>query len=81
MIRMIISLPQEIKVWLDSHSKKMKKPSAEIVRLAIKHYREKIETKSGDPLRDTAGIWEERNIDALEYTRSLRDEWQDRNER
>ncbi len=75
MIRTLISLPREIKVWLDDYSKKKNKPTAETIREALKQYKEKVESEKVDSLEATAGIWKEKKLDANEYVDKLRSEW------
>jgi predicted DNA-binding protein len=75
MIRTIISLPREIKVWLDDYSKKKNKPTAETIREALKEYKEKVESNKTDSLSATAGLWTEREIEGNEYVEKLRSEW------
>ena len=75
MIRTIISLPREIKIWLDDYSKKKNKPTAETIREALKQYRERVEEDKIDSLSETAGIWKKRNIDGNDYVNKLRSEW------
>lgn len=75
MIRTIISLPREIKVWLDDYSKRQNKPTAETIREALKEYKEKVESDKTDSLSATAGIWKEREVDGNEYVEKLRSEW------
>lgn len=75
MIRTIISLPREIKIWLDDYSKKKNKPTAETIREALKQYRERVEEDKIDSLSATAGIWKKRNIDGNDYVNKLRSEW------
>jgi predicted DNA-binding protein len=75
MIRTLISLPRDIKVWLDDYSKKKNKPTAETIREALKQYKEKVESEKVDSLEATAGIWKEKKIGANEYVDKLRSEW------
>jgi predicted DNA-binding protein len=75
MIRTIISLPREIKVWLDDYSKKTNKPTAETIRVALNQYREKVESEKTDALSVTAGIWSEKKIDGNDYVAKLRSDW------
>ncbi|MEE9431529.1 MAG: hypothetical protein V3V16_10835 [Melioribacteraceae bacterium] len=76
MTRTIISIPEDMKVWLDNYSKTNKKPTAETIREALKEYKVKIENESKiDLLSQTSGLWKEKNIDGLEYVKSLRSEW------
>ena len=76
MIRTVISLDPESKAWLDRQAKKEKLSMAELIRTAVRKYRE--EQRPGaasfdDLLNETRGIW--RCGDALEYQRRLRREW------
>jgi len=76
MTRTIISIPQELKVWLDDYSKSKNKPTAETIREAIKAYRKKMEAESKvDLLSQTSGLWKEKNEDGLKFVESLRNEW------
>ncbi|MDP2301925.1 MAG: hypothetical protein Q8N03_05830 [Ignavibacteria bacterium] len=75
MIRTIISLPREIKVWLDDYSKKINKPTAETIREALSQYRKKVESEKTDALSATAGIWSEKKIDGNDYVEKLRSDW------
>ncbi|HRI46189.1 MAG TPA: hypothetical protein PK559_03715 [Ignavibacteriaceae bacterium] len=75
MIRTIISLPREIKVWLDDYSKKKNKPTAETIREALTQYREKVESEKIDALSITAGIWSEKKIDGNDYVEKSRADW------
>ena len=45
MVRTIVFLSQEIKEWLDRHSKRTGKPIADIVHEALSEYKDKIERK------------------------------------
>lgn len=77
MIRTIITLPRELKNWLDNYSKANNRPTAETIREAIIAYKANIENKTDeDLLKKTEGIWKSRNIDGLDYVESLRDEWE-----
>jgi len=76
MIRTIITLPRELKIWLDNYSKKHNRSTAETIREAISAYKAKLENQTKDGiLSKTYGIWKNRKIDSLEYVRKLRDEW------
>lgn len=76
MIRTIISIPQEIKVWLDDYSKRANRPTAETIREALKMYKAKIENENADSLEETKGIWKNKKIDSAKYVRDLRSEWE-----
>ena len=77
MLRTIISLPSELKNWIDNYSHINKKTAAETIRQAILEYKNRIE-KSGDNsiLSETSGIWRGRERDALEYIDKMRSEWE-----
>lgn len=53
MMRTIISIPREIKIWLDDYSKKVNRPTAETIREALKLYKAKIENEGADSLEAT----------------------------
>lgn len=76
MIRTLISLDEEDKQWLDRRAKEEGTTMAELVRIAVRRYREQQE--SGEPsldqlLRQTSGLW--KGGEGLEHQRALRDEW------
>ena len=77
MIRTIISLDQESKKWLEQQARAEKISAAELIRTAVRKYREqkKLENSSlDDLLQKTSGIW--RAGDGLSYQRRMRKEWQ-----
>jgi len=79
MPRTIISIEQEEKTWLDREAKSQKVAMTEIVRRALRCYREQKETETPPDLvqllKQTQGIWEAG--DGLDYQRRLRGEWND----
>jgi hypothetical protein len=78
MIRTIISLDPEDKLWLDRKAEEENVTMTELVRQAIRRYREEREaaTPSLDRLlEETSGLW--RREDGLEYQRRLRQEWEE----
>lgn len=75
MVRTIISIPREIKVWLDDYSKKANRPTAETIREALKLYKANMENKNADILKETKGLWEKKKVDGAKYVRDLRAEW------
>ena len=76
MKRMIITIPDEDKSWLESYSHSYHQSVSETIRKAIKSYKEKrIKTNRKEFLAKTAGIWKEKNIDGLEYVNNIRNEW------
>jgi hypothetical protein len=76
MTRTIITIAEQDRDWLASHSRSKRQSMAETVRQAIHRYREEISAESdGCVLRETAGLWRTRGKDGLEYQRELRGEW------
>lgn len=76
MIRTLISLDDEDKRWLDRKAEEEGKTMTELVRTAVRRYREQCE--SGEPsldqlLRQTSGLW--KGAEGVEYQRAIRDEW------
>ena len=78
MPRTIINLTQEDKEWLAERARAERVPVTELVRRAIRLYRQRSvegETRSFEELiEQTAGIWEAG--DGLEYQERLRTEWE-----
>ena len=80
MPRTIISLSGEDKAWLDLRAKEERVSMTEIVRRAVREYRER--SGSGDrlPLDDllerTRGCWG--HGDGLGFQNAARDEWEPR---
>jgi len=76
MVRRVISLDLEDKLWLDERAREEHVPMAEIVRRAVRRLRREseLETRPFDQvLEGTSGIW--KHGDGLAYQRGLRDEW------
>jgi hypothetical protein len=78
MIRTLISLEDEDKQWLDRRAKEEGLTMTQLVRSAVKQYREQCEAAAGKTsleqlLRRTAGIWP--GGDGLAYQREVRGEW------
>ena len=76
MIRTVISLEREDKVWLDRKTKERQISMAELVREAVHQYRVESEKdpESLELLLDkTSGIW--KGEDGLAYQRRLREQW------
>ena len=79
MIRTAISLDRENKDWLDRRAEHENLSMAEIIRIAVRQYREQmpLDNASFDELlRQTSGIW--KGEDALKHQRELRREWRKR---
>lgn len=80
MIRTLISLEDEDKRWLDRRAEEEKTTMAQVVRTAVKRYREQCEREPGEPsleelLRRTSGLW--KGGDGLEAQLRLRGEWEE----
>ncbi len=72
--RTIISIPEEMKVWLESYSKANHISMAEAIRKGISQLR-KTEGKTTyrSILNETKGLWQDG--DGLEYQIKIRSEW------
>ena len=78
MIRIVISLDEEIKGWLDRQAREESVSTAQVIRTAVRKYRDEktVETPSvNDLLGQTSGIW--KAGDGMAYQRRLRKEWQE----
>ena len=77
MIRTLVSLHEEDKNWLDNYSHLKHSSIAEVIRTAIKQYKENVQSKEEKSIfTDTAGLWKEHNEDGLKYVEKLRQEWE-----
>lgn len=78
MLRTIISMQKEDKLWLEKQAKANHLPMAELVRRAIKHYRKCGKFAARSPiemaLQQTGGIW--KNEEGLIFQTRIRDEWE-----
>lgn len=80
MIRTLISLEDEDKRWLDRRAEEEGTTMAQVVRTAVKRYREQCGLEAGEPsmeelLRRTSGLW--KGGDGLEAQLRLRAEWEE----
>jgi hypothetical protein len=76
MIRSIVSLPEEDKRWLGKYSRESHLSTAEIIRQAIRQYRQHIVVGGlKTALKRTAGTWKSVKGDSLQVVDRLRDEW------
>ena len=80
MIRTLISLDEEDKTWLDRRAKEEGLTMTELVRTAVRQYREQCEASEvaeslEQLLGRTAGIWQ--GGDGLAYQQSVRGEWEE----
>jgi len=76
MKRTLISLDESDKDWLDAAAAREGTAATELVRRAVRLYRERasLERQPFDEiLRRTRGLW--RGEDGLQYQTRLRDEW------
>ena len=77
MIRTVISLDEESKEWLDQQARAENVSTAEIIRTAVRKYRDE-KKREALPLSElltlTSGMW--KGEDGLVYQRRLRKEWQ-----
>lgn len=72
--RMIITLSEEDKLWLESYSKAYRISVAEAIRHGIMKLRESMGKKTYQMIvRNTKGIWEKG--DGLKYQEDIRSEW------
>jgi len=77
MIRTVISLDEESKEWLDQQAREENISAAELIRTAVRKYREEKKREAiplGDLLKQTSGI--RKAGDGMAYQRRLRKEWQ-----
>jgi len=78
-VRTLISLDADDKLWLDRVARSEGIPMTRVVRRAIRRLREEREDAPHGferLLRETAGIW--RRGDGLHYQRRMRTEWRRR---
>jgi hypothetical protein len=80
MIRTLISLDKEDKTWLDRRAKEEGLTMTQLVRNAVKRYREQCEASAEQPsleqlLQRTAGVWQ--GGDGLAWQQEVRSEWEE----
>jgi hypothetical protein len=77
MIRLVISLAKNDKIWLQHIAEDQHVSMAEIIRLAIEHYRQEIQAVPTHSFKQilskTKGIW--KKGDGVTYQRKIRSEW------
>ena len=79
MTRTIISIPEEEKRWLESYGRQQRISSAEVIRRAIREYRQrKVDKSFAAVLRETAGTWTSIKGDSRDHVDVLRKEWERR---
>jgi hypothetical protein len=77
MIRTVISLDEESKEWLDQQARAENVSTAEIIRTAVRKYRDEKKREAlplSELLTQTSGM--RKGEDGLVYQRRLRKEWQ-----
>lgn len=78
MIRTIISLDPEDKLWLDRKAEEENVTMTELVRQAIRRYRAEHETTTPPLdrlLAETSGLWPKE--DGLAYQQRMRQDWEE----
>lgn len=76
MNRLLLSIPDEMKSWLERYSNSANQPIAKTIREAISEYIDgRKSLNSDDIIKKTAGILKEKKIDGLEYSNTIRNEW------
>jgi len=73
MVRTVISLDVDIKNWIDIKAVRDGVTMTELVRRALRQYREREEQSVERLLSETSGTWTA--DDGLRYQQGLRDEW------
>lgn len=77
MIRIVISLTKDDKIWLQHVAEDQHLSMVEVIRLAIERYRHEMQTTSTHSLQQillkTKEIW--KKGDVLTYQRKIRSEW------
>jgi hypothetical protein len=77
-VRTIVDLPDEQVKALDAYASKHRVSRAEAVRRAVANFLPKRRQRKIDFRNDPAfGAWKDRGLDAIEYQRKLRAEWDD----
>jgi len=73
--RIIITLPEEDKIWLESYSKASQVSVAEAIRQGIRQLKESMGTDTYNTLiQNTRGVW--KKGDGLGYQEKIRSEWE-----
>ena len=73
MTRLILSLEDRERAWLERRSRETGESMAEIIRRAIRQSRQVEEESLEEALEATRGLW--KNGDGLKYQRKTRREW------
>ena len=73
MTRMLISLDEDDKRWLEQKAQERGVPMSEVVRMALHQVQEAEQKPMKELLASTMGLW--RHGDGLRYQRRVRKEW------
>jgi len=73
MTRMLISMEENDRHWLEQRAREAGVPMSEVVRQAIRQAQENSQKSMMDLLASTQGLW--RQGDGLRYQRRIRREW------
>jgi hypothetical protein len=73
MTRMLISLEDNDRRWLEQKSQEIGVPMSEVVRRAIRQAQENGQKPMKDLLASTQGLW--RHGDGLRYQQRIRKDW------
>lgn len=73
MTRMIVSLTETEKFWLQRRSRETGESMAQVLRRGIRRLQEDEEESLHDALTATRGLW--RKGDGLRYQQAIRGEW------
>ena len=73
MTRMLISLEENDRRWLEQRAREIGVPMSAVVRQAIRQAQENGQKSMKDLLASTQGLW--RKGDGLRYQRRIRKEW------
>jgi hypothetical protein len=73
MMRIILSIEEQEKSWLERKAREDGVSMSEVVRKAVQRMREADQGKLDRILKATSGIW--RGGDGLRYQRKIRREW------
>lgn len=80
MVRTVISLDEEDKLWLDRRAEEEQVSMAEVVRRAVRSYRERSPATTAEAFRtlleSTSGLWQ--GDEPLAHQERLRSEWSER---
>jgi Arc/MetJ-type ribon-helix-helix transcriptional regulator len=77
MVRIIVSLPEEDKKWLEYYGRKHRLSAAEVIRRALKLYRRQVSQGGYERvIRETAGAWKSVKVDSQEYIEAMRADWE-----